>query len=158
MNHETCPEIEIAIARYFNTRINIIVPNIFWGLDIQHECDLFILTKTGYCYEVEIKISISDLKADLKKRHGHKSKSLRRLYFALPEKLFPICIEFIPDHAGILSVHQNGGVYKIREAKLNNDAIKLNTDKQIKLGLLASMRMWNLKSKILKQGVNIESI
>jgi len=151
MNYETCEEIEIQVARYFNTRINMIVPNVFWGLDLMHECDLFILTKTGYAYEVEIKTSISDLKADLKKRHGHKSKALRRLYFALPEKIFTyLCLEIIPNHAGVLVVDQYGRVSKKREAKLNPEAFKINQTKQIKLGLLAAMRIWNLKSQILR--------
>lgn len=147
MNHETAKEIEIAVARYFDTRINMIIPNVFWGLDLQHECDLFILTKTGWAYEVEIKVSKYDLRNDAKKRHGHKSKLLRKLYFAIPEKLEPE-IDNIPEHAGVLVVGVGGRVKKAREAEQNKLAIKIPNDKALKLGRLAAMRIWNLKTTI----------
>ena len=35
-------EIELAIAKYFDIRKNIIIPNISYGFNI-HECDLFIM-------------------------------------------------------------------------------------------------------------------
>lgn len=147
-NYETCGEIEIAIAKYFNTRINMIIPNVSWGIwGLNHECDLFILTKTGWAYEVEIKVSKSDLKADLKKNHSHSSKLLRKLYFAIPKKL-ELHIDLIPEHAGILVVHAGGFVSKIREARLNEKAIKITNEHRIKLGQLAAMRIWNLKSII----------
>ena len=146
-NHETCTEIELVVAGYFNTRLNMVVPNIFWGLGLVHECDLFVLTKTGWAYEVEIKISKSDLKKDIKKNHLHSSNLLRKLYFAIPKKLESE-INLIPEHAGILVIHNNGGVYKIREAKLNEKAIKVTAEQKIKLGQLAAMRIWNLKSEI----------
>jgi hypothetical protein len=147
MNHETVNEIEIAVARYFDTRVNMIIPNVFWGLDLQHECDIFVLTKTGWAYEVEIKIDKYDLKADAKKRHGHNSKLLKRLYFAIPKKLEPE-IKNIPERAGVLVVDSNGKVSKIREAIQNKLAIKITDEKALKLGRLAAMRIWNLKKKI----------
>ena len=57
-------EIEIAIAKHFNTRVNLIVPNIYWGLGFDYELDLIIVTQSHYAWEVEIKTSISDLKAE----------------------------------------------------------------------------------------------
>jgi hypothetical protein len=147
MNHETVNEIEIAVARYFDTRVNMIIPNVFWGLDLRHECDIFVLTKTGWAYEVEIKVDKYDLKADAKKRHGHNSKLLKRLYFAIPKKLEPE-IKNIPERAGVLVVDSNGKVSKIREAIQNKLAIKIGEEKVVKLGRLAAMRIWNLKKKI----------
>jgi hypothetical protein len=82
MNHETCVEIESAVAGYFNPRRCTIVPNVWWGLGLNHECDLFVMNQTGHAYEVEIKTSRADIKADQKKRHSHNSKFIRRLYFA----------------------------------------------------------------------------
>jgi len=61
-------DIEFAVAKYFNFRKNLIVPNVSWGFNI-HECDLLIVRKSGYAIEVEIKISKSDFKADFKKIH-----------------------------------------------------------------------------------------
>jgi len=40
-------EMEIAFARYFGIRQNLIIPNVSWGMDT-HECDLFVLTPARY--------------------------------------------------------------------------------------------------------------
>jgi len=157
MNYETVNEIEIAVARYFDTRVNMVIPNIFWGLDLQHECDLFILTKTGWAYEVEIKVCKYDLRNDAKKRHGHNSKLLRKLYFAIPEKLEPE-IDNIPERAGVLIVNFRGLVRKAREATQNTLAIKIPDEKAIKLGRLAAMRIWNLKTVINQHNIQREVI
>jgi hypothetical protein len=126
----------------------MIVPNVWWGMGLNHECDLFILTPGGYAYEVEIKTSRADLKADLKKRNGHKSTLLRKLYFAIPEKL-KSCIDLIPEHAGILVVSNGGFVEKIREAKNDVSAKPLDLNHRLKLAHLGTMRIWPLKKTIL---------
>ena len=56
----TTIEMEVAIAAYFGFRQNIIVPNISWGF-MNHEADMFIVRKSGYAIEIEIKRSKSDL-------------------------------------------------------------------------------------------------
>ena len=147
MKYESCAEIEIACARYFNHRVNIIVPNVWWGLGMNHECDLFVLTPAGFAYEVEIKTSKSDLKADLKKRHRHDSKLIKKLYFAVPKKL-ETCVELIPAHAGVLIVYPSGHVLKTREAENNKYAIRIPEAKKHKLLHLGLMRVWSLKKAV----------
>ncbi len=149
MNFETAKEIELAVAEYFDPRRCVIVPNVWWGMGLYHECDLFVLTQSGYCYEVEIKISRSDLKADLKKRNGHRSEKIRKLYFALPARM-QADIEFIPEHAGVLMVGTSGAVQKVREAKIGH-AVPLDTKARMKLAHLGTMRIWTLKKQLLKQ-------
>lgn len=61
-------------------------------VELYHECDILSVSNSGYLTEFEIKISKSDLKNDLKKRHHHNSKRLKYQYFAIPEKLKE-CIE-----------------------------------------------------------------
>jgi hypothetical protein len=116
-------EIEIAVARYFHPRVNLVVPNVSWGMGL-HECDLLVITRAGYAYEVEIKISKSDLKKDREKRHCHVSSRISRLYFAIPKEL-ENCIDYVPERAGIISVDyywpNRDDVFrceKVREAKL----------------------------------------
>lgn len=151
MKIECAAQIEHLIAQYFDPRRNIIVPNVWWGMGFKHECDLLVLTKTGFAYEVEIKISRSDLKADLKKRTGHHSTKIRKLYFAIPERLKP-CIDLIPERAGILVVHEHGtmpgAVRKFREAKSVETARRFTTEERIKLAELGTMRIWPLKRTI----------
>ena len=140
-------EIELSVARYFSWRINLIVPNVSWGLWL-HECDLLVVTKAGYCYEVEIKISLSDLKADAKKSHGHKSKMIRKLYFAIPEYLTD-AIEHIPENAGILIISARGQCKMFRDAATNSEAPKLTEKERYQVARLGTMRIFNLKQKII---------
>jgi len=147
-------KIEYKIAEYFCPRRNIIVPNVWWGMGFNHELDLLVLTPSGWAYEVEIKTSSADLKADLKKGHGHRSQKIRKLYFAIPESL-KASVDLIPGHAGILVVMQArkfgnngfypGGVEKLREAELNPVARRLTANERLKLAELGTMRIWPLK-------------
>lgn len=46
----------------------IVVPNVLLN---SYEADFITITKSDYLIEVEIKISISDFRADFKKKHYH---------------------------------------------------------------------------------------
>ncbi len=149
-------DIEIAVARYFNTRVNLIVPNISWGLFI-HECDLLIITKNNYAYEVEIKVSKADLIKDQKKRHSHNNEKIKKLYFAIPDYLLKYQ-QHIPEQAGILvikKVRYNDDYNddtrlfceQIREAKVKSE-YRFTDDEKFNVARLGTMRIWNLKSKI----------
>lgn len=144
-------EVELAVAKYFNPRQNLAIPNVSWGFNI-HECDLLILTKSKFLYEVEIKISRADLIKDKDKGHKHKHKKIRKLYFAIPENMIKD-IEHIPEHAGILTLHEskrhNIICKKYREARTNMTATAVSLEDSYKLARLGSLRIWTLKKKIL---------
>lgn len=147
----TTPEIELAIAKYINIRANIIVPNIHWGL-LPYEVDLLVLSSKGYATEIEIKVSVSDLKADKLKKHDHSSHLIKRLFFAMPLKMQDH-IKHVPSKAGILFVDESGRVREHRKAKLNTAARKL-TEKEIYQVLrLGNMRTWGLRKKLLMQNL-----
>lgn len=156
----TTIEMEVAIAKYFGVRQNIIVPNISWGLPGMHECDVFILKKSGYTTEVEIKRSKSDLLADFNKGHNHKDRQNRisELFYALPIELYESCKDLVPQDAGILTCekyHVGHGMRRIgvrtqREAKWIKDARKLTDAEKLKIATLGTMRIWSLKEKIIK--------
>lgn len=149
-------EMEVLLARHLNYRANLIVPNVSWGLGI-HEVDMLILSSSNYASEIEIKISLADLKADLKKPHGHHSNKIKKLYFAIPKELEEKALEFIPERAGLFVINdsytRNGRQVKpyvvlSKAPKSNPTARKLN-DKEIKkLYELAAMRIWSLKEVI----------
>ena len=146
-------DIEVAIARFFNPRMNLIVPNVSWGLNFLYELDLIIVKSSGYAWEVEIKTSISDLKAEKNKRsYAHCSNRIKRLYFAIPDYIQEKAIDLIPERAGILIVNStNLRVKLIRTPKLNMKCVKLTDQEQIKLRELAAMRIWSLKEALLRQ-------
>jgi hypothetical protein len=149
MNYETSAEIEIAIAKYFDVRKNIIVPNVSWGM-FKYELDLCIVNITGrYATEVEIKISKSDLKADSKKKHNHDKNNnfIKNLYFAMPEKMIG-CEDLVPEDAGIIFVNKKGKVLVVKDPKPNKSAKKWDDEKLYKLARLGVFRIWNMKEKI----------
>ena len=155
----------IAIARHFDTRRNIIVPNVSWGIGL-HECDVLVITKSGYAIEVEIKLTKADIKADLKKWHSHENKKLRSLIFAIPKKLAH-CSDLIPERAGIITIERletqrphwdktigpnPSRLYCsiLRKAKINTHAKKLSDKDILHVAELGVMRMWNLKEKLMR--------
>lgn len=91
------------LSKRFNYRRNTIVPNASYGIGV-HECDVLVANAIGYCTEIEIKRSRSDLLADFKKKHTHDSVKIKYLYFAIPEELYDGCWKDIPFNAGIITV------------------------------------------------------
>lgn len=158
----TTIEMEVAIAKYFGVRQNIIVPNISWGF-MNHEADMFVVKKSGYATEIEIKRTKSDLLADFKKPHNHKDKlnRIQELYYAIPETIYQACKDLIPSHAGILTcdkwytdyLKENKWVVNVRTRRdpvKNKSARKLNEKEKLKIASLGTMRIWSLKEKIIK--------
>jgi hypothetical protein len=146
---------ELAIAKYFGIRTHIIVPNLSYGLDGMHECDLFILRSSNYAIEVEIKRSKSDLLNDFKKKHDHGDERICELYFAIPIELLNSCEEHIPKHCGII-ICEYKTYGKVLRARIHRNAIrnknsrKLTSEEQFKVARLGAMRIWSLKEKIVK--------
>jgi hypothetical protein len=149
----TTIEMEEAVSRKFGHRINIIVPNVSWGLRGMHECDMFIIKPTGYCVEVEIKTSKSDLLADFKKGHHHQDQRIKEFYYCFPESMLATCEELIPKHAGIIVCKRSSNGVHARFHKdpiSSRSAVKLTNAEQFKVARLGTMRIWTLKKKIIK--------
>lgn len=124
---------------------------------LNHEADVVVLRNSGYAIEIEIKVSLSDIKRDLKKGHDHSNVKLKELYFAIPDELYEKAVEFIPEHAGIFcfrlknlyrSNKKKGEIQLIRKAKENRKARKVNDRERLELLRLAYLRMWSLKSRV----------
>jgi hypothetical protein len=150
MTKLTCLDVECAVADYFSPRTNLIVPNVSWGF-LFYEVDLLVVTPAGYCYEVEIKVSRSDLIADEKKTHGHNSKKMRRLYFAIPDYL-QSCVEFVPERAGVLVVSEKTpGLNRcrcVRDPQNNCSAPKIDAVERYQVARLGAMRIFTLKNAL----------
>ena len=152
-------DMELALVAHFDYRRNLIVPNVHWGMNM-HECDLLMLSQHNYATEVEIKISMADLRADAKKPHGHRSGGrIKNLWFALPEKLKEKHLEkieqLVPERAGILFVREDDDnwtprVRMHRPPRGNANARNWTDEERYKLARLGALRIWNLKRKILK--------
>ncbi len=155
MTKITTLEMECALARRFEPRRNLIVPNVSWGLDI-HECDLLVITRAGYAWEIEIKVTKADLKKDAQKWHGHRDPRIRHLYFAVPDYLQD-CIEYVPERAGIITVSRRpadvqwGSLWRCdttRKPATNKAARPFSDAERYKVARLGALRIWPLKRKI----------
>lgn len=142
---------ELAVAMLLNYRVYTIVPNVSHGLYLNHECDMLAL-KDGKFTEIEIKISIADLKADFKKSHGHKSKYITRLVYAVTEEMLESATEIIPDEFGIISVKTvfkynlwRQEAYWVRQVKHRKTNEKIPQSIIDKFHHLGCMRIWSLK-------------
>lgn len=91
------------------------------------ESDLLFLTRAGYWYEVEIKISRADFFNDAKKRTGFNhlksevltdpsKKGPHYFYYAVPEGM--VKPEELPTHAGLIEVNENRGYKTTTKAPL----------------------------------------
>jgi len=139
----TATDIEIAVARHFSN--HLVVPNISWGWQLDYEADLVVLTAANWAWEVEIKTTISDLKADAQKRHCHDSPKFVRLYFAVPDFMAAEAVQYVPARAGILSVGVKKWVNLVKSPRLNPAAIRITDSQRLKLMELGLIRIWSLK-------------
>lgn len=147
-------DMELAVAVLIGYRQHAIVPNVSWGLGLGHECDMLVLDSKDRFTEIEIKVSKSDLVADFKKPHGHSSKIISRLVYAVPEHLLDSAMELVPRRQGIIvvkSIEISGkNVYKARWVRIpKHDKLKdkPTANKIRKFMELGLMRIWTLKAK-----------
>jgi len=146
-------QMEVAIANLIGYRLNTIVPNVSWGMGFRHECDMLILDSQNRFTEIEIKVSKSDLKADFKKAHGHSSKIISRLVYAVPRNLLESALELVPQRCGIIvvdEIEKYGKLFYVAKwhRVVRHDKQKSSpTPAQIRKFMeLGCMRIWSLKS------------
>lgn len=100
---------QYALTRHhnlFSFRRYAVVPNVSWGLGLDHEADLVCLSLSNVFHEIEIKVSLADLRADKNKRSGHYCRFIRHLWFAIPETEIDtdIALGEIPEYSGLVVV------------------------------------------------------
>lgn len=142
----TARHIELGVVGLLNYRVYTIVPNVSFGLGLGHECDL-LCYKDGKFTEVEIKISMADLKKDFTKKHGHKSPYISRLIYAFPETMLEKALPLIPSHCGIIITNVYNEYVRARwyrQCKYQSKD-KVPIDKVLKFMSLGCMRIWTLK-------------
>ena len=124
----------------------ITMPNVLMG---RYEADFIYINKNRYLVEVEIKISISDFKADFKKGVFHNHRKIRALYYAIPRDLFKNHWETILEltksvGAGVVVVDETCcEVYQ--KAKLRNVQPLDDYEVQsfMRIGCLKWIKRWN---------------
>ena len=134
----------------FSQRKNYLaIPNVSWGF-LFYEADLLVVSKTRYCTEIEVKISISDWKKDFEKRkhkNGLRDKRIKYQYYACPLELAERYHELeLPEGWGVIGVDDSKGIKILKEAQAR-DATKLTDKEVLILARLACFRVWREESK-----------
>lgn len=137
----------------FHYRRHVCVPNVDFGF-LPWEADLVVLRASGYADEVEIKISVADLRRDKhKSRHRWprvgKALRIRQMYYAVPEDiLLKIRADDLPRDAGIIAIRLIDEQLQIRRAEIvhpatrRDGARKLTPDEKYILARLGCIRFW----------------
>ena len=164
-----CIDIELAIFRIYDVRQHIIVPNISNQMYlVPFETDILVLTQSGYATGFEIKVSKSDLLADLKKKQytkfKHKengnllqelfySKKFKQFYYAVPKNLQETALSIIPEFVG-LYVYENFEYPKSPNFNCVKEAKKLKTERWADKYKNEIMRLGCMRIYSLKQGLS----
>nr|DAW63151.1 MAG TPA: DNA repair protein MmcB-like protein [Caudoviricetes sp.] len=181
--NRTLYEIEIALAksRHFDFTKNIVVFNIngvSCKLPIFHECDMLVLSKSGYLTEIEIKRSWSDFLEDFNKKHSHESMGLiKYFYYCIPESLLKKAYDKLEEknrnYSGIITYDEDlkiklhghrdrvkvnlEGAYSYRFIT-NKTYRKLYLEEQLEVARLGTIKVIKLKEKISKSSQNNNNI
>lgn len=172
----TTLEMEVRLMRHFDYTRNLIVPAVTPNGDLMFEADLLVLSDAGYATAVEIKVSKSDLRNDLKKSHIRQLNeiipgknaieyyygNLKHFYYAVPKDLEEAALAQIPSFCGLIVVEtvSNKNLYSSYQATMTVCRIarppeilfkKKWTDKQrYNIARLGAMRIVNLKSNLIQ--------
>lgn len=164
-------EIEIALAKSdtFNYLRNIVAFNVTGSnaqLRIGHECDMLVLSKSGYLTEIEIKRTWQDFLNDFKKKHNHDGRGIMKyFYYCVPqnmvEKVYDKLDENKTDYSGVITYdedlnlnfkgyryvdHLDNVKYFTREMHPHR---KLFIEEQLQVARFGAMRAIMLREKLI---------
>ena len=170
MKRITTPEMELLIYEYFEKSSHVIVPK-FSRINtvkykdktkhlgyrsekiVTHECDMLAVTKNKFLYEIEIKISVSDFKADFKKKHNHEG-NIKQFYYAVPHYILDKIEDLVPEETGILIAECNDDNFnkswklkKYKNAKNNKLATPIDDEKLNKIFRIGYLKYWFYRKK-----------
>lgn len=152
----TVHEIEdLIVSKEGGVRKNLCVPNVSWGMNIDYEADLLIITKSGYCTEYEIKRSYSDFLADMKKDEcAHKAPWVYKFYYVIPLSIKDKVLKYFEDKGitecdvpGILCYSERGSITSVGGIPHIKGGRKMFLEEMLKVARLGTMRYWNLRNK-----------
>ena len=143
---------DLIVSKEGGVRKNLCVPNVSWGMNIDYEADLLIITKSGYCTEYEIKRSYSDFLADMKKdKCAHKALWVYKFFYVIPLGIKDKVLKYFEDKGeeppAIICYSEDkrlsccGGFPYVKGGR------KMFLEEILKVARLGTLRYWNLRNK-----------
>lgn len=111
---------------------------------VTHECDMLMVTKNYFLREIEIKVSVSDFKADFKKKHNHEG-NIKQFYYAVPYYILDKIKDLVPEQAGIMvAVYENEHwqLKRYKKATDNKSAMPIDEEKLNKIFRIGYLKYW----------------
>lgn len=114
-----------------------------------HEADLLIVQPSNYCYEIEIKISVSDFKREFthkpaKHKKLENGKYVRKFFFAMPKHIFEKVSDLIPHYAGVILFDPSTQRCTVtKQAPVNMGCAKLTGIQRAKIMESVYYTYWN---------------
>lgn len=108
--------------------------------------DLLVITEPAHrLWEIEVKLTLSDWKADIKKgkwtqKSANRESRITRMYYAVPKELADKVPKFVPASTGILAI--DGYSRVIRKPKPNLTARPVSDSEFIDLLKSTHYRFW----------------
>lgn len=137
--------VEVALRRHLNPFANTLIPECEVR-ETGHKADFMSISAAGYVTEIEVKVSMGDWKADLKKaKWGRMPFYICKFVYLVPEELgIP---DFIPDFAGVWHVKKRcDGAYScvvVKAPKKMAGSIKVSQKIKDKWMSCFYYRYWN---------------
>jgi len=147
----TEPRIQAAIHNYrhFIQANPVMIPNVFY---FYWESDILMVTRSRCVHEYEIKLTMSDFRADFKKSYRHlcmkerTAKYPAHLWYVCPPNVIPV--DEVPEYAGLAYVRPYRGIYALDfpyTLNIIKKAPRLRGDKRVtddELFSLLSKQSW----------------
>jgi hypothetical protein len=142
----------------FSRRQWTVVPNVSWGWGLDYEADLIAISRTMRVNEIEVKISLQDLKNDVHKEKWKRGlgKRIHKFWYAVPQELVADAIALkLPEGTiqGVIGIWPTDKAHDFPRSKIvqvarpRADARKA-TDKEVsELYRLGYLRYWDLRLK-----------
>lgn len=134
------------VRELFPPRRYAVCPNVSWAL-LPWECDVLAVSPAGVVNEIEIKISVGDLRRDMKKQKWKTPgpwSHVDRFWVAGPSAMSTEMLNFskaVGGGVGVICVGDTGGVEVVASAERRRER-KLEI-KAEEIHRLASLRFWD---------------
>lgn len=127
------------LARHFAGSGNYVFPNVMLG---GGEMDLAVVTRSGYLWEIEVKLTLADWKRDAhKSKWGRDRDVVSRFFYAVPTKIIDQEPEFVPEGTGLLELLDSGYIRERRTARRRSSP-KVNDQQRLRLFRSTHHRFW----------------
>lgn len=134
------------VARMYGVRKYLVVPNVLNPLDYLYEADMVVINPNRFATEIEVKVSLSDFKADFKKKFQHDHRKITYFSFAVPAELESKVRGLLPPGTGLIVAHPELRLaYQRIRPKARENKHRWTDTEMYELARLGTLRYWSLR-------------